>query len=74
MAVAFCLECGNGISLGARPHEGQRLICTKCRARLELINVRPLELDWVYAEPVHDPEEYWQLQHDLSEGVIVHSR
>ncbi len=74
MAVAFCLECGNTIDLGARLYEGQQLICTECGARLEVINVRPLELDWVYAEPCHDPEEYWQIKHDLLAGVITDER
>jgi lysine biosynthesis protein LysW len=48
MAVAYCLECRKSIDLGARPHEGQRLICSECGARLEVINLKPLELDWVY--------------------------
>lgn len=74
MAVAFCLECGNTITLGTRLHEGQQLICTECGARLEVINVRPLELDWVYAEPYHDPQEYWQIKHDLLAGVITDER
>ena len=50
MAVAYCLECRNSIDLGARPHEGQRLICSECGARLEVISLKPLELDWVYDE------------------------
>lgn len=74
MATAFCLECGNTIILGARLHEGQRLICTECGARLEVINVVPLELDWVYAEPYHDPEEYWQIKNDLLVGVLIDER
>jgi lysine biosynthesis protein LysW len=74
MAVAFCLECGNTITLDARLHEGQQLICTECGARLEVINVIPLELDWVYAEPCHDPEEYWHIEHDLLSGVITDER
>ncbi len=48
MAVAYCLECRKSIDLGARPCEGQRLICTECGARLEVISLKPLELDWVY--------------------------
>ena len=60
MAVAFCLECGNSISLGTRLHEGQRLICTECGARLEVISLRPLELDWVYDEPHRNLWEDWE--------------
>ncbi len=60
MAVAFCLECGNSINLDTRLHEGQRLICTGCGARLEVISLRPLELDWVYDEPHRNPWEEWE--------------
>jgi lysine biosynthesis protein LysW len=48
MDFACCLECRKSIDLGARPHEGQRLICTECGAHLEVISLKPLELDWVY--------------------------
>ncbi len=68
MTVVFCPECGYGIDLGAWPQEGQRIICTKCRARLEVINLRPLELDWVYDEPHYYPEEGWQIETDWEES------
>jgi lysine biosynthesis protein LysW len=58
MAVAYCLECGNSIGLSARPCEGQRLICTACGARLEVISLRPLELDWAYDEPCWHMEDW----------------
>jgi lysine biosynthesis protein LysW len=72
MAVAFCPECGQGIQLGAQPHEGQRVACSECGAELEVISVRPLELDWVYDEPVEgeddgDPEEEWEDDRDSAE-------
>jgi len=50
MTTAFCPECEHSLNLGARPREGQRLICTECGARLEVISLKPLELDWVYDE------------------------
>jgi lysine biosynthesis protein LysW len=50
MAVAYCLECRKSIDLGAWPREGQRLICTECGTCLEVISLKPLELDWVYEE------------------------
>ncbi len=64
MNTIFCLECGYGIDLGAEPREGQRILCTTCGARLEVINRRPLELDWVYEEPYQDPERGWQIETD----------
>lgn len=63
MAVGFCPECGQGIQLGAQPHESQRAICNECGASLEVISVRPLELDWVYNEP----DEDWDLEEEWEE-------
>ncbi len=51
MAVAFCPECDEGIALGTKPFEGQRVTCRSCGADLEVIGLKPLELDWVYQEP-----------------------
>lgn len=68
MTVVFCLECGYGVNLGARPHEGQRVICAQCGTRLEVISLRPLELDWGYDEPYHNPEEEWQIETDWEES------
>jgi lysine biosynthesis protein LysW len=50
MAMAFCLECGNTITLGVQPYEGQQVVCPKCRAHLEVVSLTPLQLDWVYEE------------------------
>lgn len=55
----FCPECGQTLDLGGQPEEGQRLTCPQCGARLEVINLRPLELDWVYAAP----GEVWEVEH-----------
>lgn len=66
MAVAFCPECGEGIRLGSQPHEGQRVTCAECSASLEVISVRPLELDWAYDEPIEDLEE-WDMEWDFDE-------
>lgn len=70
MAVAFCPECGEGVKLGSQPHEGQRVTCNECGASLEVISLKPLELDWVYDEPVEDSGEWegdWGSDEDLEE-------
>jgi hypothetical protein len=50
MANAFCPECDGGISSGHRHRLGQRFLCPHCRTVLEVISVRPLEVDWAYDE------------------------
>jgi len=50
MTTAFCPECEHSLNLGAQPYEGQRVICPECGACLEVISLKPLELDWVYDE------------------------
>jgi hypothetical protein len=46
--VAPCPDCGRLVDLGARPREGQRLSCSRCRNHLEIINLEPPELDWAF--------------------------
>jgi lysine biosynthesis protein LysW len=48
MITTFCPECEHSLNLGAQPYVGQRVICPQCGARLEVVSLRPLELDWVY--------------------------
>ncbi len=43
--VTSCPECSYRLKLGARPHIGQRKICSNCNANLEVISVSPLVLD-----------------------------
>lgn len=46
MTLAFCPECEEPVNLGTRPYMGQQVICATCRTSLEIVNLRPLELDW----------------------------
>jgi len=45
---AYCPDCDEKIVIQPEPRLGQRLNCPYCDADLEVINVDPLELDWVY--------------------------
>ena len=51
MSTTFCLDCDRAIDLGYNPRVGQRVICPRCETKLEIINLDPLELDWVYDGP-----------------------
>jgi hypothetical protein len=61
MAIAFCPDCEEGVSLGPQPRIGQRVVCPHCRAELEVIDLSPLELDWAYddSDLDWDEEEEW---------------
>lgn len=63
MAVTLCLECHRELEL-QEPQLGQRINCPYCHTRLEVLNLEPLELDWVYNEPqlieIWSEIERWQ--------------
>jgi lysine biosynthesis protein LysW len=52
MLQAVCPECHSEVRFEAAPKLGQRTECAACRAALEVVKVRPLELDWAFEEPL----------------------
>ncbi len=52
MATTYCLDCERPIKFEKKPLVGQRIKCAACEAVLEIINIDPLELDWVYDGPL----------------------
>ena len=46
--TTFCLDCDREIDLGPDPQVEQRIRCPHCEVELEVINLEPLELDWIY--------------------------
>jgi len=57
VAVAICLGCDEDIRFPGRPRLGQMVTCHRCGARLEVIDVNPLELDWVFDDDDTDEDE-----------------
>jgi lysine biosynthesis protein LysW len=49
-AAASCPDCGRAISLAPQSKMGQRAICRRCGADLELVSLEPPELDWFTTE------------------------
>ncbi len=45
---AFCLDCERSIELNSTAQIGQRVRCAHCHVELEIINLNPPELDWIY--------------------------
>jgi lysine biosynthesis protein LysW len=54
MASAYCPDCDGRIVLNSAPRIGKRLVCPHCDAELEIIDLDPIELDWVYEESDDD--------------------
>jgi lysine biosynthesis protein LysW len=55
--TADCPDCGEKVHLQTPVELGYRLNCPECGADLEVINVSPVELDWVYEDYDYDEEE-----------------
>jgi len=59
---AYCPDCDERIVILPEPRLGQRVNCPYCDTDLEVINVHPLEFDWVYDwsdEEWESEEEEW---------------
>ena len=54
MSRAYCPDCDGKIVFNAEPRVGTRLTCPHCDAELEVIDINPVELDWVYEESDED--------------------
>ncbi len=48
MAVAMCPSCDARIRIGGDPDIGMRVTCPECGDLLEVVELNPIELDWVY--------------------------
>lgn len=55
MLQAACPECHSQVQFACAPQLGERTECTACRAALEVVKLRPLELDWAFEEPLQKP-------------------
>jgi lysine biosynthesis protein LysW len=55
MAQAACPECHAEVQFDSAPRLGQRAECAACLAALEVVKLRPLELDWAFEEPLPKP-------------------
>lgn len=65
--VAPCPSCGRRVDLGVQPRVGEQLACLRCGDYLEIINLRPPELDWVFSDFEPDEEEWGEEEWDEEE-------
>ena len=59
MANAKCPMCGASVGVPTKVKEGDQVFCDACDAELEVVSVKPLELDW----PLDDIEDEYE-DHD----------
>ncbi len=60
MATATCPSCDSRFILRSPAHIGQRVVCDFCETELEVVSLKPLELDWPAFEDgdYFDEEDY----------------
>lgn len=56
MANTKCPMCGASITVASNVKEGSMVICDSCDAELEVVSVRPLELDWPLDDMDYDDD------------------
>lgn len=57
MVTVFCIDCEQAINLESKPVQGGMIFCSGCGTELEVINLEPTELDWVYLDPIGSEED-----------------
>lgn len=53
MANAKCPMCGGSVKISSTAKKGSLVYCDSCDAELEIVSLKPLELDW----PLEDYED-----------------
>ncbi len=55
--IAYCPECDAEIRFGRKPRLGQQKTCGQCGEEVEVIGLRPLELDYLLEDEFDDEED-----------------
>ncbi len=69
MPFGVCPDCDEDVRIPPRPRIGQRVICQRCGAKLEVIEVDPIELDWAYDEEDEEEDEGFLEEEEEEEDV-----
>ena len=62
MAFAYCPECGARASVGRLPKVGRMIFCECCDAGLRIVDLNPLQLDWVAEASDGGWDEDWEVE------------
>jgi hypothetical protein len=60
-----CVDCSSPITFETRPRIGQRHDCANCDSEMEVISLKPLELDWAM-----DSADWGALDMDASDDSL----
>ena len=55
--VIQCVECGEDFALSSAIQIGQEIACPECGTWMEVLEVDPVQVDWVYDEPDYEDRE-----------------
>lgn len=58
MANGYCTECSGNINLGKKPRKGQAAYCQKCGASMVVVNLSPIELEWLNEADRREMDEW----------------
>jgi lysine biosynthesis protein LysW len=66
--MATCIGCDEELVIGGRLRLGMRVVCGNCGARLEVVSLDPLEVDWA-DEGDDDEDDGWDDGGDLDDDL-----
>ena len=64
MPRAVCPDCDEQVLVSGVPKIGQIVYCSSCDARLEVVEIDPLELDWALDDDDDYPDDDWDDDED----------
>ena len=56
MTIVECISCGTEIKFSAQPKMGTLVSCSDCDAKLEVVWLDPVELDWPFDDDDDDDD------------------
>ena len=62
MVIVQCADCDESIELGSQVRLGAKFTCARCGARLEVISLDPIEVDWAFDD--EDDDDDWDFEED----------
>lgn len=65
--TAYCPDCDGPIRLRGKVALGMRVTCPSCGTELEVVSLKPLELDWVYDYEDEEFEEDYEEEEEESD-------
>ena len=62
MAFALCPSCDEQVRISGRPEIGLEVTCPSCGDELVVVELNPIELDWVFYDD--DDDDDWDDDED----------